>query len=497
MTRSRDAVDKPLGIDVPDADWQKTPESVQIVVLSLLKSQAYLLQRIEKLERQVAALSTGNRRRGGGSPRAADKGSGTGQAHAGRKKKKNRSGRAPGAQPGHEGHGRLMLPTDQVDEVIPVTPTDCCHCGHALTGYDLHPQRHQVIEIPPVRPQVTEYQLHTLCCGHCAKLTQAGLPDGVPHTPFGPSVHAWGSLLSGVYRISKRNVVKLMGDAFGLKMSPGAVSQMERRVADALADPMTEALDYVQQQSIVHLDETSWWERFEKAWLWTAVTDRVTVFVIRWRRGREVAHELLGKGGTAIVGSDRYTAYDYLPVGQRQICWAHLARTFEQFAERRGEAKQIGMQLLELTEQLFVWWQRVRDGTLERSSFRTYVSDLRGQVCYQLNCGLLFADRKTATTCANLRDIEPALWTFTRVEGVEPTNNAAEQALRHGVLWRKVSFGTRSTEGSRFVERILTVQETLRKQQRDVLAYLTQACKAALHHRPAPSLLPHSASLQE
>ena len=238
------------------------------------------------------------------------------------------------------------------------------------------------------------------------------------------------------------------------------------------------------------MDETSWRECRTKAWLWTAVTTGVTVFAIRRHRAREVIDELLGHNNTAIVGSDRYSAYGHLPLSRRQVCWAHVRRSFEDFAARRGEAATTGQQLLEYTEQMFTWWHRVRDGTLQRSSFQVYLSHLRSQVYLQLWCGQQLADAKTAATCGNLIAVEPALWTFARKPGVEPTNNDAERALRHGVLWRHTSFGTHSPNGSRFVERMLTVRDTLRQQQRNVLDYLTTACQAVLHNQPAPSLLP-------
>ena len=203
-----------------------------------------------------------------------------------------------------------------------------------------------------------------------------------------------------------------------------------------------------------------------------------------------MTRELLGADTTAVVGSDRYTAYGYLPVRQRQTCWAHLARTFDTFVDRGGEAARAGKTLLQCTHQLFTWWHRVRDGTLQRSSFQVYVNELRHQVRFQLWYGEHCTDAKTAATCANLRQIEPALWTFVRKEGVEPTNNTAERALRHGVLWRHTSFGTHSLAGSRFVERMLTVRDTLRQQQRNVLDYLTLACQASRRHQSAPSLLP-------
>jgi len=333
-----------------------------------------------------------------------------------------------------------------------------------------------------------------LRCQHCDVLTEAAWPTAVPRRSFGPSVQAWVGLLAGAYRISKRNVVTLLADAFGVHMCVGTVSQLEQQVSMALQAPTEEALGYVRQQPIVNMDETGWRERRSKAWLWTAVTAGVTVFVIRCHRAREVIDELLGDNNTAIIGSDRYSAYGHLPLSQRQVCWAHLRRTFEDFATRRGEAATTGQKLLDYTAQMFTWWHRVRDGTLQRSSFQVYISHLRSQVYLHLWLGEQLADAKTAATCGNLLDLEPALWTFVRKQGVAPTNNDAERALRHGVLWRHTSFGTHSPQGSRFVERMLTVRDTLRQQQRNVLDYLTTACHAALNNQTAPSLLPQADS---
>ena len=359
-------------------------------------------------------------------------------------------------------------------------------------GFSIAAAEPEEVVIPPVRAQVIEYQFHSLRCRHCDTLTQAPWPEGLSQRTFGPSVQAWVGLLSGAYRLSKRNIAALLSDAFGVQMCPGTASELEQEVSTAIAEPVEAACAYVRQQSTVNLDETGWWERRVRAWLWVVVTAGVTVFAIRRSRGREVVDELLGDDSTAVVGSDRFSAYGHLPLSRRQVCWAHLRRTFEDFAARGGEAARVGQKLLEHTEQLFTWWHRIRDGTLQRSSFQVYVSrHLRYRVRTQLWYGLQFADAKTAATCGNLLAIEPALWTFVRKDGtVEPTNNAAERGLRHGVLWRHTSFGTHSPQGSRFAERILTVRDTLRQQQRSVLDFLTTACQAALHQQPAPSLLP-------
>lgn len=482
-------VKKPPEFPVSDTDWQHTPAAVQKQVSRLWETVQALTHQMAQLQQRVAELE--QRRGGGGGSRSATTDAQEGDTASSSKRSRRRSsGKKPGAQPGHEGHGRSLLPVEQVDDVVAVRPSSCGHCGHALVGHDPHPQRHQVVDIPPVRAQVIEYQLHTLRCPQCQLLSEAAWPEKVARSAFGPTVQAWVGLLSGAYRLSKRNIAMLLFDAFGVDLALGSVSQLEQHVSAAVAAPVAKACAWVQTQSALHIDETGWREARGKAWLWTVASALVTVFAIRSRRNREVARELLGENNTAIIGSDRFTVYDYLPLSQRQACWAHLERTFEQFVERGGEAAQVGKTLLRCTHQMFTWWHRVRDGTLQRSSFQVYISDLRSEVRFQLWYGGQLADDKTAATCANLLAVEPSLWTFVRKQGVEPTNNTAERALRHGVLWRHTSFGTHSPAGSRFVERMLTVRDTLRQQQRNVLDYLTRACNAALCHQAAPSLLP-------
>lgn len=245
----------------------------------------------------------------------------------------------------------------------------------------------------------------------------------------------------------------------------------------------------MQEQPAVNLDETSTREGKVTKWLWTAATRLVSVFAIRQSRGSDVVQELLGDSD-AVVGSDRYVAYAQVPLEQRQLCWPHLIRNFKAMVERGGTAARVGLSLLRHAATLFTWWHRVRDGTLEWSSFQTYVARLRPQVRFDLWFGQQLADEKTAATCRNLLEVEPAMYTFVRRDDIEPTNNAAERALRHGVIWRKTSFGTQSEAGSRYVERMLTVRETLRLQGRGMLEYLTQACQAAIQQTAPPSLLP-------
>ena len=292
--------------------------------------------------------------------------------------------------------------------------------------------------------------------------------------------------------MSKRTTQQVMDDLFGVPMRVGTISQSEKATTKALAEPVEEARAYVQEQSVAHLDETSWRQGEKRAWLWVAVTSWVTVFLVRLSRGGQVARELLGEGFCGILVTDRYSAYNWYPVRWRQVCWSHLLRDFEAIRGRGWVSEEIGDALLAQAHQMFAWWHRVREGTLARSTFRSYMSPLRREVERLLEVGSVCGVAKTEGTCHEILKRREALWTFVQVEGVEPTNNTAERAIRPGVQWRKGSFGTQSEDGSRFVESMMTVVATLKQQKRNVLAYLTAAHEAALRGETAPSLLPEN-----
>ena len=401
------------------------------------------------------------------------------------------SGRRPGGQPGHAGSHRVLVPVAQVQAVVAVRPPVCRRCGRRLAGTDPTPVRHQVTEVPPLTPIVTEYQLHTLAC-RCGATTQAARPPGVPAGAFGPRLQAWVAVCTGVYHLSRRTTVGLLQDLCGVDLALGSVTACEQAASRALATPVAAAQAFAQQQPVAHVDETGWREGRRRAWLWVAVTATVTVFLVHARRGAVAAQLLLGAFAGTLT-SDRWTAYRRWPLRDRQLCWAHLRRHFAAFAAVPGPAGRRGRALLAETDQLFTWWHRVRDGTLTRATFRRYMGPLRQRVE-----GLLFLGRRgphapTAATCREILALAPALWTFVRVPGVEPTNNAAERALRPGVLWRKGSFGSHSAAGSRFAERMLTVAATLKQQHRNIVDYVTLACEASLRGESAPSLLPGAA----
>jgi transposase len=398
------------------------------------------------------------------------------------------SGRKRGGQPGHRRKARSLVPPEQLRQVFECKPSRCRWCGDALAGDDPEPIRHQVAEVPPVTPVVDEYRLHRLTCPRCRTSTCAALPPGVPSGAFGPRLRAILSVLAGGYRLGKRPIRQLAFDLLGLTISTGMIARLERRGAAELEAPVEELRQYVRDAAVAHIDETSWWQGQDKAWLWGAVTKLVTVFTIVTSRGAEVAKDLLGTDRRKVVISDRFKSYMWIK--RRQFCWAHLNRDLQAMVDRGGESAEVGRLLLGHSDRLFDWWHRVRDGTMARATLRTNVAIMRFSFREDLRRGLASGCARTTGTCRELLAGETHLWTFVRVEGVEPTNNDAERALRHGVIYRKLSGGTDGEAGSRFVERILTVVATCRQQDISVLDYLTRCYQAHLDGQPAPSLLP-------
>jgi transposase len=244
-------------------------------------------------------------------------------------------------------------------------------------------------------------------------------------------------------------------------------------------------------QPVVNVDETSWRESNQRRWLWIGTTSLVTVFLVLATRGAVGAQQLLGLAFQGIVGSDRWSGYNWLSAWQRQLCWAHLKRDFQAFVDRGGASARLGEALLKQVNTMFELWHQVREGTLSRTEFQEQMDPIREQVGALLREGTVLSHDKTRRTCENILKWEWALWSFVLVEGVEPTNNSAERPLRRAVLWRRRSFGTQSEAGSLFVERVLTTVSTLRLQKRDVLDFLTEACAAAIRGDTPPSLLPN------
>lgn len=460
-------------------DWHNTPVSVQ-------KAFQFLLNRVADLEQRVANLEEQLNRHSGNSSQPPSQDS-PDKAVA---KKSEKGSRKRGGQKGHPGATRALVPLELVKESYDIKPEQCAHCGDALIEDDPNPYRHQVIEIPPLIAEVTEYRLHACTCQQCGQKTRGTLPAGVPRGAFGPRIEAMVGLLSGQYHLSKREIENMMETFFQVPISLGAIPRLEKRCQQAITSAVTEAEVYVGQQAVVHLDETGWREENQKAWLWVAATTWVAVFQIWRSRGSKVAKALLGEQFSGHIVSDRWSAYNWFDKVRRQLCWAHLKRDFQAISERKGQSEIIGAGLLEQTKLLFDHWYQVRDGSLSRSDFIKETKSVRDETNRLLRDGTTCAHDKTAGTCRHILRFEPALWTFIYREGIEPTNNFAERQVRPAVLWRKGSFGTQSQSGSRFAESLLTVVATLKLQHRNPFEYLVTAIDAANFGKPAPSLLP-------
>jgi transposase len=468
-------------------------ETLVELVLHLVVAQATA---IAALQEQVAALQRENielRARLGQNSSNSSRPPSSDLPGTRRPPKQTPSGRSPGGQPGHPGHQRVLLPLDQVDHVIPLVPAVCRQCGELLPATagpgDPADERQQVTELPPPRAAVTEYHLAARRCRGCGTVTRASRPADVGAGSFGPRLQALVALLSGRYRLSRREVAQLMGDVWGAQVGLGSVVELEQATSAALAPVVAEAQAMAQQAAVANMDETGWREGRRKAYLWVMVTALLTVFRVDRTRSGQVARELLGPSWCGIVGSDRFSGYAWLEVPRRQVCWAHLKRDFQQMVDWGGAAAPIGTAALAIESCVFERWHRFRAGAIDRATLQRELDPLRLELRELLLAGATSEHAKAAGRCAELLRLWPALWSFARYAGVEPTNNAAEQALRPAVLWRKGSFGTHSPAGSRFAERLLTVSATCRQQGRDLLGFLIAVNQAARLGTLPPSLI--------
>lgn len=476
MSQSKEGMTIP-----PELEAEMTP-AVRAFVRLLLDRVAALESEVAELKAELAAARSRREK----TPENSSKPPSTQHPHAKPKRKKPKtSGKKRGAQKGHPKHQRALVPSGACDEVVPLRPTACRRCGEALRGDDPEPLRHQVWELPEIRPTITEYQRYRLTCSCCGTATTAALPDGVPTGQSGPRLVAFVSLLMAFYRQSKRRTAWFVNTMFGIPCSAGLTVKHQNLATAALASCYDELVADLPQAAVANMDETASKQAGQKSWLWVAVTGAFTVFAVRLTRAACVVRGLLGDDYSGTIGCDRYASYNSY---RRQFCWAHLKRDFQRMIDVGGASQPIGQRLMDVVEQLFHHWHRYRGGILAREAMRQEIEALKYPVWAALEDGMRCRQRETTGACTHLFDHFDHLWTFLDHDGVEPTNNAAERALRHAVIWRKLSFGTQSEKGSRFVETMLTIIETCRQQDRSVLAFVTEAVTAKFASHPAPSL---------
>jgi transposase len=442
---------------------------------------------IEYYEGRIAELET----RLGKTPQNSSLPPSTQHPHAKPPQKKPKSKKRRGGQPGHARHERPLIPSAECDEVRSLKPAECRRCGEKLSGRDPDPLRHQVWELPPIEPQVTEYQRHRLRCPACDTTTCATLPGGVSTGQAGPRLVALVALLMGCYRQSKRRTALFLEQILGQPCSTGWVVKLQNQATVALRPAYDGLAAQLPDEPVLSLDETPTKEGTAKRWLWTYVAATFTLFAVRPSREASGVSDLLGDSFQGIVHCDR--ARMYLSLERLQWCWAHLKRDFQALVDQGdGQAKRLGYDLLRPTRELFKHWANYRDGTISRAALQRRMAPIRRAVERLLLRGIASGNRSLVGMCRELYEHRAWLWAFVRHEGVEPTNNASERALRHAVIWRKLSFGTQSASGSRFVETMLTVLETCRLQKRPVFDYLVEALQAHCAGRETPSLLPRA-----
>lgn len=398
------------------------------------------------------------------------------------------AGRRRGGQPGHKGKHRALVAAEDVDEAYSLWPDECTACKAALSGDDPDPLEHQVVEIPDPKVVVSAYLLHALTCANCGTVTRADLPEGVSASGFGPRIHAMAATWVGKFRQSKRSVVELFKLIWGLDLSPGAVCKMEKRVAAMLGPPVEELAAHLQTSKAANGDETTWRERLMRSWLWVGATTQVAVFLIRASRGGAVAKELFGESFAGVLCTDRWSAYTC--IARRALCWAHLLRDFTAMVERHNSPWH-GHRLGLLAREILGHWTAWCNDEIDREKLTALTTPLRARFEQMLSWTAKNAPGpKAQGTARDLLGRLDELWRFLEDPLVHPTNNLAERLLRYAVIYRKLSFGTDSAAGSRYIERLLSTAATLSLQNRNLFEYLTEGMTAHFAGKPAPSLLP-------
>ena len=432
-----------------------------------------LLQRVRLLEERVSLNSKNSSK-----PPSSDGPGGDNRAQ------RRASARKRGAQPGHKGHSRALLDQSEVDRVVDCQPQAVCECGGSVQLDGQPPRRHQVFDVPPMRAQVDEYRLHGGRCQACGRACAGALPPGVPKGQLGPRALSLVGVLGTRYHLTQRKIRNLLDQLMGLSFSVGAISQAHGKVADALNTPVAQATASLRRAEALWMDETHYPREGVANWVWAAVQPKLAVFAIYPTRARYVIPQLIGADCTAAVTTDRYAAYAFIDPQRRQVCWAHLLRDFNRIAQRPGHAGRIGRRLQALGWVMFRRREQDRLHGQGLEGLRRRVRAALEQGAQQTQCS------RTAKTCANVLALWPALWSFTANPVLQPTNNAAEQALRSLVLKRKISGPTRSRRGDRFLAYGFSVHETCVRQGRDLWHFMHQAVVAFIDKTVPPSLLP-------
>jgi len=411
--------------------------------------------------------------------------------------RKRKSRRKPGAQPGHAGHHRRLVPTAEVSAVKVLLPGQCGHCGERLPQNPRkvtaqgEPRRHQVTEIPLIQAHITEYQFPDVVCVHCGKTTRAPLPEEIAGH-FGPQLAALIAYLTVVCRMPRRVVESLLAEVLGIEISLGSTQKCWEEASRAVAAPCQELEQQLRHEPVLNADETGWRTNGDKRFLWAFVAARYVVYTVDPTRGSEVLIRLLGAVFQGILCSDRFSAYLKYHKGKGQFCWAHLKRNLLGIVEftKSSAVERFCRDALAQHARLFRLWHKFRGGQIDRSRLILRSIPIQKRIVELAERHLDSRHREVRNLATALFEYNDRLFTFLEEEGVEPTNNSVERALRTGVQWRKICFGNRSAAGELATARLLTVAETCDLQQLSTLAYLAAAIACHRRRQLVTSLLP-------
>ena len=411
--------------------------------------------------------------------------------------RKRKSRRKPGGQPGHAGHHRRLVPTAEVSHVEVLLPSQCGHCGGRLPQNSRNvtaqgePRRHQVTEIPPIKPHITEYQFPNVVCGHCGKTTREPLPNEIAGH-FGPQLAAQIAYLTVVCRMPRRVVEALLAQVLGIEISLGSTQKCWEQASQAVAAPCQELEQQLRNEPVLNADETGWRTNGKKRFLWVFVAARYVVYTVAATRGSKVLVGLLGAVFQGILCSDRFSAYLKYHKGEAQFCWAHLKRNLLGMVEftKSSAVERFCRDALAQHARLFRLWHKFRGGQIDRRQLILRSLPIQKRIVELAERHLDSPHCEVFHLATALFVYNERLFVFLEKEGVEPTNNSAERALRTGVQWRKICFGNRSTAGELATARLLTVAETCDLRRLNTLAYLATAIADHRRHQPVKSLLP-------
>lgn len=443
-------------------------------LLRIIEKQAKIIEdqrkTIERLEKRVAELEErlGLNSDNSSKPPSSDQ-------------KKNKKAPKGGATPGHKGSFRKAYSDDQITQRIVSRLASCPHCGSASLKRKDN-EVFQQVDLPPIKPEVTQIEREKACCMGCRRNIVAPFPkDYDSNTAFGPRLTAFVGMCSSIYRLSKRSIQNLLNTAFGIDLALGSVPAMERRISKGLKDPYESLFERVNTACVGYIDETSFRVQAKTHYVWTVATEKASFFRILPTRGLDSLNEIRPRSHSGITVSDRYQVYAY---EKHQYCLAHLKRDFEKFAQRKGVDGEFGNRMLFELKEIFAACKLVCKKSAQR------------QIGYRkkkLNDILLEAFSEATDSLSRfserLLDRYDKLFYFMKHEAVDCTNNAAERALRHIVLWRKTSYGTQSDMGSRFLERSISVWMTLKQQEKEVFSFFCQAYRSTFDPSvPTPAI---------